>query len=52
MAQRYDVFVSHASEDKSTFVEPLVQALRACGLTVWYDVKPIRLGDDFWPEDG
>ena len=31
----YDVFICHASEDKA-FVRPLVAALSACGLAVWY----------------
>ena len=33
----YDLFVSHASEDKETFVRPLVEALEAEHLSVWYD---------------
>jgi tetratricopeptide (TPR) repeat protein len=43
----FDVFVSHASEDKARFVEPLVAALKERGLRVWYDFEQIRLGDDF-----
>jgi tetratricopeptide (TPR) repeat protein len=42
-----DVFVSHASEDKARFVEPLVVALRKLGISVWYDSEQILLGDDF-----
>ncbi len=30
----YDVFLSHASEDKSTFVEPLAHELTKLGLNV------------------
>jgi tetratricopeptide (TPR) repeat protein len=41
----WDVFVSHASEDKAGFVEPLVAELRARGLQVWYDRHEIKLGD-------
>lgn len=33
----FDVFVSHASEDKDTFVRPLVEALTNEALAVWYD---------------
>src|SRR4029434_7571035 len=33
---QYDFFVSHASEDKDTFVRPLVGCLEALGLKVWY----------------
>ncbi|HEX9618593.1 MAG TPA: toll/interleukin-1 receptor domain-containing protein, partial [Polyangiaceae bacterium] len=43
----YDVFVSHASEDKAEFVEDLVQALTSRGVRVWYDRFEIALGDDF-----
>lgn len=41
----WDVFVSHASEDKIAFVRPLVQLLTAAGLMVWYDEATLRLGD-------
>lgn len=43
--QTWDVFVSHATEDKESFVRPLVDALRASGLTVWYDEATLRVGD-------
>jgi tetratricopeptide (TPR) repeat protein len=43
----YDVFVSHASEDKAAFVDDLVKALSERGLRVWYDAFEIALGDDF-----
>lgn len=33
----FDLFVSHASEDKEAFVRPLVEALTSEALTVWYD---------------
>ncbi|MGH0214371.1 TIR domain-containing protein [Sinorhizobium meliloti] len=41
----YDVFISHASEDKETFVRPLAVALNALGVTVWYDEFSLRIGD-------
>lgn len=41
----YDVFVSHASEDKADFVDGLVAALEARGLEVWYDKAVLTLGD-------
>lgn len=47
MTPGYDVFVSHASEDKARFVDSFVAALEERGLRVWYDTKEIRLGDDF-----
>lgn len=44
-ASRYDVFVSHATEDKETVVRPLAHALRDAGLSVWYDEFELRIGD-------
>lgn len=41
----YDVFVSHASEDKEAVVRPLAEALRALGVSVWYDEFELRIGD-------
>lgn len=41
----FDVFVSHASEDKSTFVDEFVEELENQGLSVWYDTKKIKWGD-------
>jgi TIR domain len=41
----FDVFVSHATEDKS-YVEPLVKALEAAGIRVWYDKSALEWGDD------
>jgi hypothetical protein len=41
----FDVFVSHATEDKDAVVRPLAHALRAAGLTVWYDEFELRIGD-------
>ena len=43
--QTWDVFVSHASEDKESFVRPLVEALRSSGLTVWFDEATLKVGD-------
>jgi hypothetical protein len=33
----WDVFISHASEDKEDFVRPLADSLNRSGLRVWYD---------------
>lgn len=41
----WDVFISHAWEDKESFVRPLAEALRARGLRVWYDEFTITVGD-------
>lgn len=44
-AHRWEVFISHASEDKP-YVEPLAKALEAAGVSVWYDKTGIGWGDD------
>lgn len=41
----YDVFISHASEDKDAFVRPLAEALLNSGIKVWYDEYSLKLGD-------
>lgn len=44
-SSKWDVFISHASEDKDTFVRPLAVALQSLGVSVWYDEFSLRLGD-------
>lgn len=44
-AVRFDVFISHASEDKDDFVRPLAATLTALGLKVWYDEWTLTIGD-------
>lgn len=41
----YDVFISHASEDKDEVVRPLATALKNLGLRVWYDEFELKIGD-------
>lgn len=41
----WDVFISHASEDKDDFVRPLADSLRRCGLRVWFDEFTLTVGD-------
>lgn len=41
----YDVFVSHAWEDKEDFVDNFVASLRDLGVKVWYDTTQIKWGD-------
>ena len=41
----YDVFISHASEDKEDVARPLAEALRSNGLNVWYDEFELKIGD-------
>lgn len=43
--KKYDVFISHASEDKAEVVRPLVHALQSEGLVVWYDEFEMKIGD-------
>ena len=44
-APDYDVFISHAAEDKDEVVRPLAAALQEQGLSVWYDELALRIGD-------
>jgi hypothetical protein len=46
--EKWDVFISHASEDKA-YVEPLAAALRAAGVSIWYDKTVLNWGDDLRP---
>jgi hypothetical protein len=41
----WDLFISHASEDKADIARPLTDMLRAKGLEVWYDEYTLRIGD-------
>jgi hypothetical protein len=43
--REYDVFISHASEDKEGVVRPLANALKSEGLRVWYDEFELKIGD-------
>ena len=43
--QMYDLFLSHASEDKEAIARPLYSALIAQGLSVWFDEAVLKLGD-------
>lgn len=42
---QYDAFISHASEDKEEFVEPLARELKRWGLQVWFDKFSLQVGD-------
>lgn len=42
---KYDVFISHASQDKEGFVEPLASLLSDMGFEVWYDDFVLKVGD-------
>jgi hypothetical protein len=41
----YDLFISHASEDKEELVRPLAVALEVLGVKVWYDEFTLKIGD-------
>ncbi|MBN1117501.1 MAG: DUF1883 domain-containing protein [Bacteroidales bacterium] len=43
--REYDVFISHATEDKDEVVRPLAIALNREGLSVWYDEFELKIGD-------
>jgi len=44
-SERWDFFISHASEDKEAIARPLADALRKDGWLVWHDDFSLRLGD-------
>jgi len=43
--RQWDVFISHATEDKDSVVRPLAVALQELGLSVWYDEFELNIGD-------
>ena len=43
--REFDVFISHATDDKDGLVRPLALALQGHGLSVWYDEFAMRIGD-------
>lgn len=43
--REFDVFISHATEDKDVVVRPLAKALKNKGLSVWYDEFELKIGD-------
>jgi hypothetical protein len=45
MGKQWDMFISHASEDKESFVRPLASALKNTGLLVWFDETALTVGD-------
>jgi len=42
---KWDVFISHASEDKDEFVRDLAATLQERGIRVWYDEEFLKIGD-------
>lgn len=43
--QTWDVFISHASEDKATVARPLRNALISHGISVWLDEAQLKIGN-------
>lgn len=43
--KKYDLFISHASEDKDAIVRPLATILERLSVRVWYDEFSLQLGD-------
>lgn len=43
--EEYDVFISHAYEDKEDFVDDFAAELKKQGLKVWYDTDRLQWGD-------
>lgn len=46
MGESVLVFVSHSSEDKETFIEPIVRDLEDSYINVWFDKRKIVPGDN------
>jgi hypothetical protein len=46
--KKWDVFISHASEDKD-YVDPLAKVLEEANISVWYDRLVLEWGDDLRP---
>lgn len=44
----FDVFISHASEDKEDVAIPLADTLKNNGVTVWLDEFTLKIGDDLF----
>lgn len=48
----WDVFMSHASEDKSSCARPLFDALVDHGISVWLDESELRIGNSLRRRSG
>ncbi len=45
MEKKWDVFISHASEDKDTVVRQLADALEKMKVKIWFDEFSLKIGD-------
>ena len=43
--EKYDVFISHAGEDKHEVAGPLAEFVQRFGARVWYDEDALEIGD-------
>lgn len=43
--KKFDFFISHATEDKQSFVRPLAKILISIDCKVWYDEFNLKIGD-------
>ena len=43
--KQWEVFISHASEDKADVAKPIADALTAKGVRVWFDKTELRIGN-------
>jgi hypothetical protein len=43
--QQYDIFISHAFEDKASFSDKLAEELKKNNLSIWYSGHELKLGD-------
>ncbi len=46
LSSQFDVFISHASEDKESLVRPLANKLREMGFAVFFDENQIKVGTE------
>ena len=44
---QFDVFISHANDNKAEFVNSLTTALGRLGITIWYDANILDWGDNW-----
>lgn len=47
--KQYDVFISHAAQDKMAYVDNLYAIIRKLGINIFYDTDSISWGDK-WKE--
>jgi hypothetical protein len=43
--EKWDAFISHASEDKQEIARPLAELLISYDLKIWYDEFTLNIGD-------